>query len=197
MLQFIHNKKGQSAIELAIIFPVMAFLMIYLFDVAKVVNAKMTINTANRAFVRIVTINGAPEHPEDYHYGLVSELKNNKTGRNIADTAKLAAMSILSQNNLELVDKDEYLISPNYKRSIRFLDEKKIPLSGTINFHDVTNSPDTSYGFASKMCTEVPINLSKIMNIEIWGKGKVKNGKLPVCSIYVSAISSRESKKKP
>ena len=192
MMRFFNNKKGQSAIEIAIIFPVIAFLMIYLFDVAKVINAKMTINAANRAYVRIITINGAPKRPEGYMAGTAISLKNQKKGKTIAQTAKMAAMSILSQNNLELVEtNNNYFL--NNGMTIKGLDGHLLPVAGEVDFHDKRNSPDASAGFASKMCTEVPINLTKIMNIEIWGEGKVKNGKLPVCSIYVSAISSKES----
>lgn len=193
MMRFFENKKGQSAIEIAIIFPVMAFLMIYLFDVAKVINAKMTINTANRTFMRIITINGAPPTGKGYITRDVAQLKSVKKGATITETAKLAAMSILSQNNLELIDnKQDYVLAPKGQMGLYAINGN-LPSGGDIDFHGKFNTPETSAAFANKMCTEVPINLTKIMNIEIWGKGKVKNGKLPVCSVYISAIASKQS----
>ena len=187
MLSKYKNKKGQSAIEIAIIFPVIAMLMIYLFDVANVMNAKMTVNTANRAYMRILTVSGASNNNRQYISAPVSQLKGLNSGRSTAETAKLAAMSILSQNNLEWYEGTGgsfvYPEFPNNKR----------PLASDIKFHNNLNSVSTGFPFSNKICTQVPIRLSKIMGYEIWGKGNVKNGKLTVCSFYVSAISSKST----
>ena len=189
MLSKYKNKKGQSAIEIAIIFPVIAMLMIYLFDVANVMNAKMTVNTANRAYMRILTVSGASNNNQQYISDKVENLKRMTSGRSTAETAKLAAMSILSQNNLEWyedgTDKASF-VSPKFPNNKR-------PLANDIKFHNNLNSVSTGFPFSNKICTQVPIRLSKVMGYEIWGKGNVKNGKLTVCSLYVSAISSKSN----
>ena len=190
MLSKYKNKKGQSAIEIAIIFPVIAMLMIYLFDVANVMNAKMTVNTANRAYMRILSVSGANNSTHQYISSGASELKRLSSGRSTAETAKLAAMSILSQNNLEWYegssDDEASFIKP-------FFPNNKRPLASDIKFHNQLNSVATGYPFANRICTQVPIKLSKIMGYEIWGKGNVKNGKLTICSFYISAISSKST----
>ena len=179
------NKKGQSAIEIAIIFPVVAMLMLYLFDVASVINAKMTVNSANRAYLRILTVAGAPKSPHEYQSRSAEQLKKVKQGATLAENAKLAAISILSQNNLEFVEGNNLSYKEPKFRS------GHVPLSTDINFHGKINTVETGFPIESKICTEVPIRLSKILNTEIWGKNKVQKGKLPVCSIYISAISSK------
>ena len=182
------NKKGQSAIEIAIIFPIIAMLMLYLFDVANVVNAKMTVNTANRAYMRILTISGAPYSLNEYKARPASQLKNIKQGGTLAERAKLAAISILSQNNLDFVE------GQNLSYTSPYFANNRAPLASDIHFHDDLNNSGSGYAVENKICTEVPIKLSKVLSVEIWGKDNVRNGKLPVCSIYVSAVSSKAQK---
>lgn len=168
--KLLKNKKGQSAIELAIIFPILAMLMIYLFDVAMVINAKMTVNAACRAYIRIVTLHGATN---DY--------------TNVFKTAKRTAESILNQNSLTM--------SQDSLKMLAAVGSNGLPKKTDIHMHERgigDGNPEGKYMVTMKICTEVPIRLNKVMGLEIWGKNTVKNGKLPVCSQYVSAISSKQ-----
>ena len=170
--KFFKNKKGQSAIELAIIFPILAMLMIYLFDVAMVINAKMTVNAACRAYIRTVTLHGATD---DY--------------KGVFDKARQTAESILNQNSLTI--NKEYSL-----KELAAVGSNGFPKKTDIHMHEKgigDGNPEGKYMVTMRICTDVPIRLNKVMGLEIWGKDTVKNGKLPICSQYVSAISSKQT----
>ena len=182
--KLIKNKKGQSAIELAIIFPILAMLMIYLFDVAMVINAKMTVNAACRAYLRTVTLHGAAK-------------KNVKNYKPVFDNALNTAESILNQNSLPLLHKKK---AKSVSGATSFIEPEYLnpngtfPLSEQIHMQE-DNNPEGEHVITMKICTEVPIRLNKVMKVEIWGENKVKNGMLPICSQYVTAISSTSNEK--
>lgn len=173
-MKIFKNKKGQSAIELAIIFPILAMLMLYLFDVAMVINAKMTVNAACRAYIRTITLHGAPANRPEYSEG----------GQGIGNTAKKVANRILSQNSLSRNDNT----SLKQFTAIHY----NLPTKGDIKMHSNEN-PQGMFMGTMRICTDVPIKLSKVMGIPIWGEGNVKNGVLPVCSQYVTAVSSKSN----